>query len=150
MKEKSKIYFFEPVIFLFFGIFHLHRIWGLVDRSGYAKFWLGIMNNRGVLYFVLMGILSALCVAGIVVFVRNIGKNYLWRLVYIFGGGYLLFDLFAIAIKLNIWNSLLLMMFDTASIYWNILWGMFILMGILSGALGLHIIKKMTRAKGLN
>ena len=50
MKEKSKIYWFEPVVFLFFGVFHLHRIWELIDRNSYADFWLGVMNNRGVLY----------------------------------------------------------------------------------------------------
>lgn len=143
MKEKSKIYRFEPLVFLFFGIFHIHRIWGLIDRNSYANFWLRILNNRGILYFVLMGILSTLCIAGIIIFFRHIGKNYWWRWIYIFAGGYVLFDLFAIAIKLNAWKKLLLMMFDTSSAYWNILWSMFILIGTLSCALGLYIIRKM-------
>jgi len=149
LKDKSKIFWFEPVVFLFFGLFHLHRIWGLVDRTGYADFWLGIMNNRGILYFLLMGILSALCIAGIVVFFRNIGKNYWWRWIYIFGGGYVLFDLFAILIKLKEWNILLQIMFDTKSIYWNYLWGLFIVIGFLSLAFGIHIMKSMKRTVNL-
>ena len=70
-KYKSKIVWFEPIIFLFFGVFHLHRIWGLFDRSNYAKFWLSIMSNRGCVFYVSMAILSALCIAGIVVFVKK-------------------------------------------------------------------------------
>ena len=44
----KKIYWFEPLFFLFFGIFHLHRIWGILDRKAYDEFWLGIMESRGV------------------------------------------------------------------------------------------------------
>nr|WP_296441763.1 hypothetical protein [uncultured Acetatifactor sp.] len=29
--------------FLVFGLFHLHRIWGLIDRNLYADFWIGVM-----------------------------------------------------------------------------------------------------------
>lgn len=143
MNKKSHIYWFEPVVFLFFGLFHIHRIWGLIDRVGYADFWFSIMKNRGVLYFLLMGILSVLCVLGIVVFIKNIGKNYWWRWIYIFGGGYVLFDLFAILMKLAVWNKLLLKMFDTTGAYWNLLWGAFITIGSLSLVLGIHIIKIM-------
>jgi hypothetical protein len=38
-----------------FGIFHLHRIWGLIDRNSYAEFWIGLLNNKGAFYFLLMG-----------------------------------------------------------------------------------------------
>ena len=116
----KKIYAWEPWFFMFFGLFHLHRIWGLVDRASYADFWLGILESKGVIYFVLMGILAFLCVCGIVVFCKNVKNNYWWRWIYIFGGGYLLFDLFAIAIELKIWNDLLLFMFDVHSPYWNL------------------------------
>ena len=43
MKKIEKV---EPMIFMFFGIFHLHRIWGLIDRESYADFWLGIMEKK--------------------------------------------------------------------------------------------------------
>lgn len=31
----KKIYSYEPWFFIFFGLFHLHRIWGLADRDSY-------------------------------------------------------------------------------------------------------------------
>ena len=43
--KMKKIKAFEPWVFIFFGIFHLHRIWGLIDRKSYANFWLGIMEK---------------------------------------------------------------------------------------------------------
>lgn len=147
MSEKSKIYCFEPVIFLFFGVFHMHRIWAFIDRTGYANFWLGLCSNQGVLYFLLMGILASLCLLGIIVFTKNKGNNYWWRWIYIFGGGYVLFDLCSIFIKLEVWNQLLRMMFDTTSQYWNIIWGFFIIIGFLSFLLGVHIIKLIKQTK---
>ncbi|MGN0461075.1 MAG: hypothetical protein ACI4HZ_01370, partial [Ruminococcus sp.] len=65
MLEK-KIFIFEPWFFIFFGLFHLHRIWGLIDRYSYAEFWTGVLENKGLFYFVLMGILAILCVLGII------------------------------------------------------------------------------------
>ena len=50
-----KIYVYEPWFFIFFGIFHLHRIWGLIDRKSYADFWIGILEQRGIFYYSLMG-----------------------------------------------------------------------------------------------
>ena len=61
----KKIYEWEPWFFMFFGLFHLHRIWGLIDRTSYADFWIGILESKGIFYFVLMGILAFLCVCGI-------------------------------------------------------------------------------------
>lgn len=68
----KKIYAWEPWFFIFFGLFHMHRIWGLIDRQGYADFWLGILAEKGVLYFALMGLLAVLCVCGMVVFFRHL------------------------------------------------------------------------------
>ena len=50
-----KIAWYEPLFFLFFGAFHLHRVWGLADRESYAAFWLGVLTQKGPLYFGLMG-----------------------------------------------------------------------------------------------
>lgn len=60
----KKIYKFEPWFFMFFAVFHLHRIWGLVDRNSYAEFWINVMVSKGLFYLVLMGILSVLCALG--------------------------------------------------------------------------------------
>ena len=138
----KKIYSYEPWFFLFFGIFHLHRIWGLIDRKSYAAFWIQTMEDKGMFYFLLMGILAALCVAGIITFFRNLHYNYWWRWIYLFGGGYVLFDLFAIATGLEFWHDLLLRMFDVTAFYWNILWSGFVALGGVVFVLGCILMKK--------
>ena len=63
---EKHIYSWEPWFFIFFGLFHMHRIWALLDRSSYASFWMGIMHDKGWPYFLIMGILAGLCILGIV------------------------------------------------------------------------------------
>lgn len=138
----KKIYSLEPWFFLFFGVFHLHRIWGLIDRESYAEFWIGIMIDKGIFYFALMGVLAVLCILGITIFCKNLHQNYWWRWIYLGGGSYLLFDLFAIVVGLEFWNKILLWMFDTTSPYWNLLWGGFIVMGGAVFVLGCSLLKK--------
>ena len=111
----KRIYTWEPWFFIFFGLFHIHRIWALIDRETYASFWMGIMEKKGLPYFLIMGILAGLCVLGIITFIREWKGNYLWRWIYVFGGIYVLFDLFAIAIGLEAWQKLLGSMFDIIS-----------------------------------
>lgn len=48
----KKIYSCEPWFFLFFGIFHLHRIWGFADRASYAAFWLNVLESKGIIFAV--------------------------------------------------------------------------------------------------
>lgn len=140
-----KISAFEPWFFLFFGLFHLHRIWGLFDRKSYADFWLGMMENKGAFYYIVMGVLAALCVLGIGTFFKNLRRNYWWRWVYVLGGCYLLFDLSAIAAGLEFWSQLLLKMYDISAPYWTALWLAFILMGGASFALGLCLLHAKKR-----
>lgn len=140
--EKKKIYLWEPWFFIFFGLFHLHRIWGLADRNSYAEFWLGILENKGAIYFILMGVLASLCILGIVTFIKNRNNNSWWRWIYIFGGTYVIFDLFAIAVELKFWNNLLMMMFDVNSPYWNIIWSFFILLGGFVFMLGIVLFRQ--------
>lgn len=142
----KKIYSFEPWFFIFFGIFHLHRIWGLVDRESYAAFWIGVMESKGIFYFVLMGILAVLCVLGMITFFRNLHQNYWWRWIYLCGGGYVLFDLFAIATGIEFWYDLLLAMFDVNATYWNLLWGGFIVLGGAVFVLGCLLLKRRLSA----
>ena len=89
------------------------------------------MLNFGLVYwkirdyfiFGLMGLLAALCILGMITFVRNLHNNYWWRWIYLLGGVYVLFDLFAIAAGLEFWNGgFLRWMFDVKSSYWNIVW----------------------------
>ena len=136
----KKIYAWEPWFFIVFGLFHLHRVWALLDRESYAAFWMGILNSKGAAYFLIMGVLAALCVTGIIAFFKNRKQNFWWRWVFIFGGGYVLFDLFAIAAGLKLWSRLLQLMFDTASPYWNAVWSFFIVLGGLSFSLGVILL----------
>ncbi len=142
---KKKIYAWEPYFSMFFGLFHLHRIWGLVDRKSYADFWVGLMESKGIMYFVVMILLASLCIVGIITFGKNKGKNYWWRWIYIFGGSYVLFDLFAIAIGLEVWNKLILMMYDINAPYWNVLWLAFILLGGFAFTLGVRLLMQRKR-----
>ena len=138
----KKIEIWEPWFFLFFGVFHLHRIWGLLDPKSYADFWLGIMENKGALYYLTMGVLAALCIWGIGIFIKKRHHNFWWRWVYVFGGGYVLFDLFAIMVGLEFWHGLILKMYDINAPYWNLLWSFFIVLGGLSFALGVTLLLK--------
>ena len=138
MAEK-RILAYEPWFFIFFGLFHLHRIWGLIDRNSYAKFWIGVLEEKGLFYYGLMGILAVLCILGIITFFKNRNNNYPWRWIYLFGGAYVLFDLFAIAVGLEFWLKLLLWMFDVNAPNWNLLWSFFILLGGFVFALGIKI-----------
>lgn len=84
--------------------------------------------------------LLLLCISGIAVFVKNIGQNYWWRWVCIFGGGYVLFDVIAVLLGVTWWNDLLLFMSDINNSFWNIIWGGFVLIGILSFSLGVYLL----------
>lgn len=141
----KKIEVFEPFFFIFFGIFHLHRIWGLIDRKSYADFWIGVMEHKGWFYYLLMGFLVILCILGINTFLKNFHHNYWWRWIYIFGGSYVLFDLFAIATGLEFWHKLILQMYDITAPYWNILWILFILLGGAVFTHGICLLKNIHR-----
>ncbi len=88
--KMKKIAFYEPWFFLLFGVFHLHRIWGMIDRKSYADFWIGILESRNAFYYGLMIVLAMLCFLGIISFFKNIHHNHWWRWIYILGGSYLL------------------------------------------------------------
>ena len=144
---KKKILVWEPFFFMFFGVFHLHRIWGLIDRVSYADFWMGVTESKGIVYFGTMTILAVLCVLGIITFLKNLHHNYWWRWIYIFGGSYILFDLFAIAVGLDFWNNLLLIMYDVNSPYWNIIWSFFVMLGAFVFVLGIKLLLKRKKLK---
>ena len=144
-KTARPIHWFEPWFFLLFGLFHLHRVWGLLDRDGYAAFWLGVLESRGWFYFALMGLLAALCLAGVWAFLRRRRERAWWRWIYVLGGGYVLWDLFAIAAGLDFWQNLLYSMFDTALPCWDLLWGGFVLLGAGAFVLGLALLARRRR-----
>ena len=83
----SRIHPLEPWFFLLFGAFHLHRVWALADRAGYAAFWMGLLEQKGPLYFLLMGALALLCLWGAALFFRERRQPRWWRWAYVLGGG---------------------------------------------------------------
>ena len=54
----------------------------------------------------------------------------------------MLFDLFAIATGWTFWKNLILAMYDTDAWYWNALWAVFIVLGLLVFVLGIHLLIK--------
>lgn len=145
-RVKKTILVWEPYFFMAFGLFHLHRVWGLIDRNSYAEFWIDVLENKGLFYFGLMGLLAALCILGMITFVRNLHNNYWWRWIYLLGGVYVLFDLSAIVAGLEFWNRLLRWMFDVKSSYWNIVWMFFVLLGGFSFVWGVKLLIQRNRA----
>ena len=141
MNSKHNIYWIDIFIFLFFGVFHTHRIWAFFDREGYVDFWEQILENE-VTYLLLLTTLAVLCIIGFIIFLKNYGENPWWRWIYIFGGGYLLFDVFAIYFNLKFWNELIEFMNDVTNPYWNLIWGIFVIIGIFSLILGCYLIHK--------
>ena len=140
-----KIFWIEPLFFLLFGVFHLHRLWALMDKSAYVAFWLGVLEERGATYLGLMGVLVLLCVAGLSVFFRT--RRPWWRWLYLLGGGYVLFDLAAIAAGWEVWDSLLRWMFDVDNPAWNWLWGGFSGLGLLSLLFGFYLLYQKINIK---
>ena len=140
-----KIFWIEPLFFLLFGVFHLHRLWALMDKSAYVAFWLGVLEERGATYLGLMGVLVLLCVAGLSVFFRT--RRPWWRWLYLMGGGYVLFDLAAIAAGWDVWDSLLRWMFDVDNPAWNWLWGGFSGLGLLSLLFGFYLLYQKINIK---
>ena len=138
----SRIHPLEPWFFLLFGAFHLHRVWALADRAGYAAFWMGLLEQKGPLYFLLMGALALLCLWGAALFFRERRQPRWWRWAYVLGGGYVLFDLAAIAAGWPPWRRLLQAMFDIRAPGWVTLWSAFVLLGGGSFALGLWLIRR--------
>ncbi len=98
----------------------------------------------------MMGILALLCILGIATFIKNRNDNYWWRWIYLFGGIYVLFDLFAIAIGLEFWKKILLRMFDVNSIYWNAVWIFFVMLGGFAFALGMNLLIQRNKFKNEN
>jgi hypothetical protein len=127
--DKSRILWFESWVMILFGLFHLHRVWGLINRSDYARFWMGLMNSRGAVYYLITATLFIPCLAGIIVFFSSIKQNYWWRWIYIFGGGYVILDLLSQLFKVEFVIAMLKSMFDTENPYWNVLWGFFVILG---------------------
>ena len=107
-----------------------------------------MLEEKGALYYCLMAVLLLLCVLGVGTFFKNRHNNEWWRWIYLLGGSYLLFDLFAIAAGWEFWHGFIRKMFDVSSPYWNVIWGGFILLGGFAFGLGMKLLIQRWQNKG--
>jgi hypothetical protein len=63
-------YKLESLVFLFFVLFHIHRIWAFVDSKSYNKFWLNILESRGPFLFILGLLLFVMSIIVILYFIK--------------------------------------------------------------------------------
>ena len=124
-------YKFESLFFLFFGLFHIHRIWAFIDSKSYNKFWLELLENRDISFFILGFLLFIITVIAIIYFIKNFKDKKWWRWIYLFGGIYLVIDSVLNLLNVNIINNIVVKMYTLKQPYYDILWGLFIILGII-------------------
>jgi hypothetical protein len=124
-------YRLESLFFLFFGLFHIHRIWAFIDAKAYNDFWLNMLNNRNIFFYIFGVILIILTLAVIIYFLKHYKEKKWWRWIYLFGGGYVLIDCILNLFKNNFIINIVIKMYTLGQPYYNIVWGFFILLGII-------------------
>jgi hypothetical protein len=123
-------YKLESLFFLFFGLFHIHRIWAFIDSNSYNKFWLELLANRGTSFFILGLLLFILTITVIIYFIKNFKNRKWWRWIYLFGGIYVIIDIILNLFNNNFIKNIVIKMYTLEQPYYSILWGLFITLGI--------------------
>jgi uncharacterized membrane protein len=121
----------ESLIFLFFGLFHIHRIWTFVDSKSYNKFWLNILESRGLFLFILGILLFVISIIVILYFIKNYRSKKWWRWIYLFGGIYLIMDTVLNLFNNHFIKNVVIKMYTLKQPYYSVLWGLFIILGII-------------------
>ena len=124
-------YKLESLVFLFFGLFHIHRIWAFIDFKSYNKFWLNILENRGSFFIILGFSLLIMSIIVILYFIVNFKNKKWWRWIYLFGGIYLVIDNVLNLFNNNLINNVVIKMYTMKQPYYSILWALFIILGII-------------------
>jgi hypothetical protein len=135
------IYKFESIFFLFFGIFHLHRIWAFISPNTYSTFWLSLSNNKNAFAYLLGIIILLLSIFAILTFIINFKNNKWWRWIYLFGGIYLLFDSILNLLNVKFMMNIVNYMFTAPNPQFNIIWGFFIILGLFCIILSIYLWK---------
>ncbi|MDD6268663.1 MAG: hypothetical protein PUA84_01210 [Oscillospiraceae bacterium] len=141
----KSIQLFEPWFFIAFGVFQLHRIWGLIDEQAYIDFWLNTVGQNSMVYYFIIGILEILCIMGIITFFRNIRRNYRWRMLYFAGAALILADLSAISAGSVMGRFLLSAMFGVNYICRRSLLMLLLAAGTFSFILGTDLLVRILR-----
>jgi predicted ferric reductase len=124
-------YKLESLVFLFFGLFHAHRIWAFVDSKSYNKFWLNILESRGTFFIIFGLLLLIMSIIVIIYFIKNFKYKKWWRWIYFFGGVYLIIDTILNLLNNNFIKNVVIKMYTIKQPYYSILWGLFIILGII-------------------
>ena len=124
-------YKIESLFFVFFGLFHIHRIWAFIDVEAYNVFWLNVLKNRNLFFYILGIILVPLAIVAIAFFVKYFKEKKWWRWIYLFGGIYVLIDCILNLLDNSFMTYIVIKMYTLKQPFYNILWGFFILVGII-------------------
>ena len=124
-------YKFEALFFFLFGLFHLHRIWAFIDSKSYNEFWLRLLEKREISFFILGILLIIVTIVIILYFIKSFKERKWWRWIYLFGGLYLFIDSILNMLNNNFMKNIVIKMYTIQQPYYNILWGFFIVLGII-------------------
>ena len=117
------IYKIESLFFMFFGAFHLHRIWAFVDPKAYSLFWLSLSNNKNIFTYLLGILIFLLFVFAILTFLLNLKMIRWWRWIYLFGGTYIFFDSLLNLLNVKFMLNLVTFMFTAPVPQYYFIWG---------------------------
>jgi hypothetical protein len=124
-------YRMESLFFLFFGLFHIHRIWAFIDSKSYNKFWLNILVSRGAFLYIFGSLLLIISIIVILYFIKNFTDKKCWRWIYLFGGLYLIWDTVLNLLNNDFIKNIVIKMYTIKQPYYSILWVLFIILGII-------------------
>ncbi len=124
------IYKIESLFFLFFGIFHLHRILAFINPKAYNSFWLSILNNKNIFTYSLGIVILLLSIFAIIMFFSNLKNIKWWRWIYLFGGIYIFFDSLLNLLNFKMMTNLVIYMFTAPTPQYYFIWGFFVLLGL--------------------
>jgi len=124
-------YKLESLFFLFFGMFHIHRIWAFIDSKSYNNFWLNILESRGQFFYSLGFLILIVSIIVIMYFIKSYKYKKWWRWIYLFGGIYLIIDSVLNILNNNLMKNIIIKMYTIKQPYYSILWGLFIILGII-------------------
>ena len=134
-------YKWESLFFLFFGLFHIHRIWAFIDAQSYNSLWLNILENRNTFFYILGILLIIITVIAILFFIKEYKSKKWWRWIYLFGGTYVLIDSILNLLNINIMKNIIMKMYTLKQPYYNILWIIFIIIGVLCIFISIYLWK---------
>jgi len=134
-------YKLESLVFFFFGLFHIHRIWAFIDSKSYNKFWMNILENRGPFLFILGFLLFIVSIMVTLYFVKYFKDKKWWRWIYLFGGIYLGIDSILNLLNNDFIKNIVIKMYTIKQPYYSVLWGLFILLGIVCIVLSKYLWK---------